>query len=63
MSDSIKGDYKFVRLISRLLNEHAQVRESVQAMSNLEKSNLLSRNLSDILLNKNKEMKEQSGTT
>ena len=59
----IKSDHKFVRLINRLLYEHAQVRDSVQAISNLEKSNLLSGNLSDILSNKNKEMKEQSETT
>lgn len=59
----IKYDAKFVRLVNRLLYEHAQVRSSDQAMSNLKNSNLLSRNLSDILSNKNKEMKEQSETT
>lgn len=59
----IKYDAKFVRLVNRLLYEHAQVRSSDQAMSNLSNSNLLSRNLSDILSNKNKEMKEQSETT
>lgn len=63
MTDSIKYDYKFVRLLNRLLHEHKQVRASRNVIWKLNDSDILPNNISAILEDMNRDLKVKSETT